>query len=142
MPRRQRNNCVKIITAVFAVGFVASLISTYVAVAAANLFKIQNAELSDLSTTATGAITSFDETNIVSDVTFHTLGDSAKYTVTLKNTDEKDHVIESITDDNENPYINYVYDLRPNVDNLYANNLDKILNKNVKYLNEKERKFL
>ena len=35
--------------------------------------------------------------------------------------------------------INYVYDLRPNVDNLYANNLDKILNKNVKYLNEKER---
>ena len=36
--------------------------------------------------------------------------------------------------------INYVYDLRPNVDNLYANNLDKILNKNVKYLNEKERK--
>ena len=32
-----------------------------------------------------------------------------------------------------------MYDLRPNVDNLYANNLDKILNKNVKYLNEKER---
>ena len=35
--------------------------------------------------------------------------------------------------------INYVYDLRPNVDNLYANNLDKVLNKRVKYINEKER---
>jgi hypothetical protein len=35
--------------------------------------------------------------------------------------------------------INYVYDLRPNVDNLYANNLDKVLNKRIKYINEKER---
>ena len=36
--------------------------------------------------------------------------------------------------------INYVYDLRPNVDNLYANNLDKILNKNVIFISEKEKK--
>jgi hypothetical protein len=36
--------------------------------------------------------------------------------------------------------INYTYDLRPNVDNLYANNLDKILNKNVIFISEKEKK--
>ncbi len=36
--------------------------------------------------------------------------------------------------------INYAYDLRPNVDNLYANNLDKILNKRVIYIDEKEKK--
>ena len=35
--------------------------------------------------------------------------------------------------------INYVYDLRPNVDNLYINNLNKVLNKRVKYIKEKER---
>ncbi len=100
----------RLITAVFAVAFVASIISTASAFAAANLFKIQNAELSELSTTAEGSISSFDETDIVSNVTFHKLNDSAKYTITLKNTDNKDHIIESITDDNENPYVSYIYD--------------------------------
>ena len=100
----------KTITAVFAVAFVASIISTMSAFAAANLFKIQDAKLSEFSTTAEGGISSFDETNIVSNVTFHKLNDSAKYTITLKNTDDKDHIIESITDDNENPYVSYIYD--------------------------------
>ena len=100
----------KTITAVFAVGFVFSLFSTFSAFAAANLFQIQNAELTEISATAEGSITSFDETNIVSNVTFHKLNDSAKYTITLKNTDSKDHVIESITNDNENPHVTYEHD--------------------------------
>lgn len=111
---RRRNCLPKIITAVLVVGFVVSIFSTISAFATANLFKIENAEISELSTTAEGAITSFNETNIVSDVTFHQLNDSAKYTITLKNTDTKDHVIESITDDNENPYISYEYDQHTN----------------------------
>ncbi len=108
--RRRSGRLGRLITAVFALAFVASIISTIAALAAANLFRIENAELSELSTTAEGSISSFDETNIVSNVTFHKLGDFAKYTITLKNTDSNDHVIESITDDNESPYINYVYD--------------------------------
>ena len=112
--RRRSGGLRKLITAVFAVAFVVSIISTVTAFAAANLFKIQNAELSELSTTAEGSISSFDETNIVSNVTFHKLNDSAKYTITLKNTDTNDHVIESITDDNESPYISYEYDQHAN----------------------------
>ncbi|MBO7560591.1 hypothetical protein J6T21_00935, partial [Candidatus Saccharibacteria bacterium] len=107
--RRRSGGLRNIVTAVFAVAFVASIVSTITAFAAANLFKIQNAELSELSTTAEGSISSFDEENIVSSVTFHKLDDSAKYTITLKNTDTKDHIIESITDDNINPYISYEY---------------------------------
>ena len=99
----------RLMTTVFAAGFVASIFFTISAFAAANLFKIQNAELSELSATAEGAIASFDEENIVSDVTFHKLDDFAKYTITLKNTDSVGHVIESITDDNENPYVSYEY---------------------------------
>ena len=107
----RRCNCLlKIITAVFAVGFVVSIFFTISAFATANLFKIQNAELSELSTTTEGAIISFDESNIVSDVTFHKLNDSAKYTITLKNTDNKNRIIESVTDDSENPYISYEYE--------------------------------
>ena len=108
--RRRSGGLRNIVTAVFAVAFVASIVSTITAFAAANLFKIQNAELSELSTTAEGSISSFDEENIASSVTFHKLNDSAKYTITLKNTDTKDHIIESITDDNINPYISYEYD--------------------------------
>ncbi len=108
--RRRSGRLGRLITAVFALAFVASTISTIAALAAANLFKIENAELSELSTTAEGSISSFDEENIVSNVTFHKLGDFAKYTITLKNTDSNDHVIESTTDDNENPYISYEYD--------------------------------
>ncbi len=107
----RRCNCLlKIITAVFAVGFVVSIFFTISAFATANLFKIQNAELGELSTTAEGTIISFDESNIVSDVTFHKLNDSAKYTITLKNTDDNNHIIESVTDDSENPYISYEYE--------------------------------
>ena len=111
MKERKRNvfGVRRILSAVFAVGFVVALLSTINAFAAANLFKIQNAELSDLSAGATGAISTFDETNIESNVTFHKLDDSAKYTITLKNTDSKDHVIQSITDDNDNPYVSYEY---------------------------------
>ncbi len=107
--QRRSGGLRNIVTAVFAVAFVASIVSTITAFAAANLFKIENAELSELSTTAEGSISSFDEENIISNVTFHKLNDSAKYTITLKNTDTKDHIIESITDDNINPYISYEY---------------------------------
>ena len=99
----------RIVTAVFALTFLSSIISTVTAFAATNLFKIQSAELSELSSTADGSISSFDETSIVSNVSFRKLGDSAKFTITLRNTDSKDHVIQSIADDNENPYISYEY---------------------------------
>ena len=36
--------------------------------------------------------------------------------------------------------INYIYDLRPSVDTLYANSLDKILNSGIKSKNENQRK--
>lgn len=107
-----------VLTAIFAVGFVWSLFMTFSSFAAANLFKIQDAKLSDLSADVSGAISSFDESTIVSNVTFHKLNDSAKYTITLKNTDSKDHIIESISDDNENAHISYLYDS-------YANTLVK-----------------
>lgn len=99
-----------VIATVFAVAFVASIISTFSAFASANLFKIQSAELTELSDTAEGTISNFGEANIASSITFRNPGDSAKFTITLKNTDTNDHIIESITDNNENPYVSYEYD--------------------------------
>lgn len=111
MKERKRNvfGVRRVLSAFFAVSFIVALLSTISAFAGVNLFKIQNAELSDLSAGVTGAISTFDETNIESNVTFHKLDDIAKYTITLKNADSKDHIIQSITDDNDNPYVSYEY---------------------------------
>ncbi len=106
---RRRNYFPLIITAIFVFGFVASLISTLTTSAAANIFKIQNVEQTGISASAEGTITGFDEQTISSGVVFHRLNDYVEYTITLKNTDTSAHIIETITDDNSNPYIIYDY---------------------------------
>ncbi len=108
--RRSRLRFSKRLAAVFAVVFAFSFFSTLGAFAASNIFKIENAELTDLSGTATGSITNFDDDSIVGSVTFHQVDEAAKYTITLRNADSVEHTIESITDDNTNPYITYDYD--------------------------------
>ena len=108
--RRKGGRFRRLITAVFALVFVGSLFSTISAFAASSLFKIKNVELSKLSSTAEGVVSSFDESTIVSNVTFHKINDIAEYTITLRNTDSKDHVIKAITDDNKNSHIVYEYD--------------------------------
>ena len=98
------------LSVLFVAGFLVSLFSTLNAFSTANLFKIKDATLSELSANAEGSIKSFDETKIVSDVTFHKLNDSAKYTIKLQNTDSSDHIVNSIVNDNTNAYISYVHD--------------------------------
>ena len=100
----------RMITAVFTVGFCFSLIATFNASAAANRFKIQSVKLDKLSETVEGEIAEFNEQNIKTSVVFHNVGDAVKYTITLKNTDSKEHVIQSVTDNNDNPYVVYEYD--------------------------------
>ena len=117
----------KIITAVLSVVFAFSLFSTIHAFASSNIFKIENATLAELSTSAEGNISSFDDSNIVSNVTFHKLDDIAKYVITLKNVDSSAHVIESITNDNTNPYISYIHDSYANTTVAAGANLDFIV---------------
>ncbi len=112
--RRRRasdNTKLRTITATFLAGiFTLSIFSQLTAYAAGNLFKIKTAEITEISASAEGNITSYDDENIVSNIEFHQLNDEAKFKVILENTSAKDHIIETIEDDNTNPYIIYVYD--------------------------------
>ena len=108
----------KPIAVIFAIVFVVSFFSTFSASAKSSLFKIQSTAISELSATAEGTVTSSDNTNITSDIALKRLGDYAKYTITLKNTDNKDHTIESITNNNTNIYVSYTH-------NSYTNTLVK-----------------
>ncbi|MBO7561012.1 InlB B-repeat-containing protein, partial [Candidatus Saccharibacteria bacterium] len=86
-----------------------SLIILNTAIAAGNPFKVVNAEITDRSTGVEASIGSFSDTKISSDVTFYQLGDSVSYAVTLANNGGQDILINSITDDNSNSYISYIY---------------------------------
>ena len=95
--------------------------------AAAEIFKVQDVTLE----TADGEIIDFDEEDIMSNTKFKITGDSAKYTITIRNTDEAVHIIEDITDDNSNPNITYEYD--KHLDEEIAPGADLVLVVTVKY---------
>ena len=114
MERQRSGRLGKVITVAFAISFVLSLFFSFPAFAATSLFQIQSVELAELSATAEGNIMDFNGTNIRSGVTFRKLNDTAKYVITIRNTDDKDHIVEGITDNNTSPYISYEYDQHAN----------------------------
>ena len=125
---------------IFAASFAISLVPSIRAIAEGAIFKIKSAEITQLSSGVDGAISSHDDSTIVSDVTFHKLGDTATYKVVLQNTDSKDHVIETISDDNANSHISYSYDKHANETIAAGANLDFIFEaKYVKTPNINER---
>ena len=79
------------------------------AYAEVNIFNIKNATISNKSETTDAEIVSFDGLDIVSSLTFHKLGDTATYTISLENADDTDHYIKSISDNNTNTNISYTY---------------------------------
>ncbi len=109
---------------IFAVSFVAALAPSITAFAAGAIFAVKGAEITEISTNATGTITSFDDSTIVSEVTFHKLGDSATYKVTLQNIDSEDHTIKTISDDNSNANVSYLYEKHENETITAGSNLE------------------
>ncbi len=109
---------------VFAASLIASLAPSIAAFAAGSIFAVKSAEITEISTNATGTITGFDDSTIVSEVTFHKLGDSATYKVTLQNTGSEDHTIKTISDDNSNANVSYSYEKHENETITAGSNLE------------------
>jgi len=89
-------------------------VAGYGAYAKTNIFTVEDAVISDKSDTADAEIVSYDGLNITSNLTFHKLGDSATYKISLKNTDGADHLVKTITDNNTNDNISYFYESNVN----------------------------
>ena len=77
------------------------------------VFKIESASIKEKSSTVVGSINSSDSI-INSDVTFNKVGDYALYELEFKNTTDNEIIIDSITDNNSNEYIEYEYDNHQN----------------------------
>ena len=78
--------------------------------ASENSFSITGVEISDKTDTTEVDDFSFDNYKTNSNITFHQIGDSITYKIKIKNNDDVDYIIESISDDNSNEYISCTYD--------------------------------
>ena len=75
-----------------------------------NILSVENAIISDKSDVVDGEIVSYDGLNIASDLTFRKLGDTATYKISLKNVDGVEHYIKTISDNNTNSNLSYLYE--------------------------------
>ena len=105
-----KNLVKKIFFGIFLFVFVISLFSDIDVFAKTVSFKVEDASIIDKSSGVEGSITSFDDDKVNSDVIFHKLSDSVTYKLEIKSNVDKEIEILSITDDNNNSYIDYSYD--------------------------------
>lgn len=103
-----------ILSIAFSLMFIISLIMSIHTFAASNPFKLNSVTISEKSSGVTGSISSYNDGEIKSDVTFHSLNDYAIFKIDLKNNLDKEITILEITDDNTNNYITYEYDKHEN----------------------------
>lgn len=73
-------------------------------------FSLTKVVISDKSNTANVNSISYEKNIISNDITFHQVGDSVTYKVTIENNEDENYTIKSISDDNKNEYITYEYD--------------------------------
>ena len=107
------------ITLIFSVIFLISLFAS-ISVWADNLpFKIKSADITEKSLNVIGDIKNIKSDELSSDITFHKLNDYVIYNLKIQNTSGKKITILSITDDNDNSYIDYQYDKHENEEVFY-----------------------
>ncbi len=96
--------------------------------AATNIFQVQSVTLEAIE----GEIVDYSVDGISSKVTLGKVGDSVEFTITIKNTDDKAHIIKNITDDNTSPFI--IYEYNSHVDEEIAPGADLFLVVTAKYI--------
>jgi|GEM_PF-2124053 len=112
---RRSGSCLRrLLTIFFVAGFVGSLFLARGAFAANAIFEVQDATITEKSDGVVAEVISFNNSSVVTSVRFYEPGDSATYKITIKNTDSKDHVISSISDNNNSATISYSYDAHEN----------------------------
>ncbi len=101
---------IKLLPLICLIVFVLSTFMIGYSYADTDTFLLSNVEvISKSETTEVNSVTQ-DKNEIICDVVFHKLGDSITYRLTLKNNDNKDYTIKSLSDTNESEYIEYSYE--------------------------------
>ena len=104
----------KFLTITFSLIFIISLFSSIVSFAKTYPLEINSINITDKSDDVTGEIINSKKDEITSSVVFHKLNGFATYGFNIKSNLEEDIRIITITDNNENEYIDYEYDKHEN----------------------------
>lgn len=112
--RKSRLNKLRIFSVLFAIMFIVSLFTGIKAFAETGPFKLNSATISDKASGVTGSISSFNDSEVINDITFYKLDDYATFKFELKSNLNREITILEITDDNSNSYIAYEYDKHEN----------------------------
>ncbi|MDO4219716.1 MAG: InlB B-repeat-containing protein [Candidatus Saccharibacteria bacterium] len=80
------------------------------AVYAAGVLIVDDAMIAEQSDSIEGGISTFSDSEIEQELTFHKVQDSVTYSLKILNTDSKDYTINDILVENDNDYINYELD--------------------------------
>ena len=128
MKKNIKNIIVLLLTLTF--GF--SFFKVFTAFAEPTIFSVTKFEAIDKTEK-----TIVNEANLTSglvhnDVIFTDIGDYVKYEITIKNNTEDEYVINSITDDNASPYLEYTYDNLANYEMKAGE--EKTFNYQIKYI--------
>ena len=112
--KKYKVNMTRLFSLVFGVLFVVSLFMGINALAETSAFKLMDVTIKEKTATTTGEITNISSDEVKDTVTFHQLNDYVTYKMTIKNNKDKEITIVSISDDNNNEYIEYLYDKHEN----------------------------
>ena len=104
-----------------------------------NVFASSKIELTDIvinekSSTIDATISDFSSDNVETDIVYHKFNDYVEFKLTIHNNDSKDYIIDSIVDNNTNPYIEFLYDDYSNT--VLRGKKDVIIYIKSKYVNE------
>lgn len=104
----------------FLIMFICSLFTSISVLAQTDPFKLSNVSVVNKSITVNGDVTDYDNDEVESDITFHSLNDFVTYKLVINNNLDKDVTIIGISDDSNSDYIIYDYDKHEN--NVVAGN--------------------
>ena len=110
MLRTREKNIKKIMIFSLAVILISSIFSIEKALARSDALTLTNVTITDQSSEVEAKVIDYDKETIFTDVIFHRVNDYVVYELKIKNDDDKDYTINSISDDNKSSYITYEYD--------------------------------
>ena len=100
----------KIFLILFAVSFILSSFNIGKLLAAEPTFLLSNAIIDSKSDGVDANIESFKDNKLITDTTFHKIGDYVKYKLTIKNTSKTKYKLVLLDDNNANDNVTYEYD--------------------------------
>ena len=124
----------KILIIITMIIFLFSVFQIGLSFGSTEILSLTNVEITDKSSTVQVDSMTYENKTITNNITFHKVGDTVTYKITVKNNENKKIILKSISDNNTNPYITFEYNNYQ--ETVFSANEEKTFNIKAKYSNE------